>query len=167
VELHKKLNRLLKEYTQISPYREYQVSAYLTQLPLDIVTTSDSYRQAQEKMPPQLRDIILYINAHYYQEISLSYLSDTFAFSKYHLCRCFKKYTGYTINEYITQLRIEQARELLRTTSLSAYQIGAIVGIPDDNYFYRLFRKQVGISPHRYRKQPCAGGLPERRRLCR
>ncbi len=152
VELHKKLNRLLKEYTQISPYREYQVNAYLTELLLDIITASDAYRHAQDKMPPQLRDIILYINEHYYQEISLTYLSDTFAISKYHLCRCFKKYTGYTINEYITQLRIEQAKELLRTTSLSAYQIGAIVGIADENYFYRLFKKQVGISPHKYRK---------------
>ncbi len=152
VELHKKLNRLLKEYTQISPYREYQVNALLTELLLDIVTASDAYRHAQEKIPPQLRDIILYINEHYYQEISLAYLSDTFAISKYHLCRCFKKYTGNTINEYITQLRIEQAKELLRTTSLSAYQIGAIVGIEDENYFYRLFKKHVGISPHKYRK---------------
>ncbi len=152
VELYKKLNRLLKEYTEINPYREYQVNAHLTELLLDFMTTSDAWQHAQEKMPPQLRDIIRYINSHYYQEIPLSYLSEMFAISKYHLCRCFKKYTGYTINEYITQLRIEQAKELLRTTSLSAYQIGAIVGIADENYFYRLFKKNVGISPHRYRK---------------
>ncbi len=152
VELHKKLNQLLMEYTQISPYREYQVNALLTQLFLSFMTTSDTYRHAQKKMPQQLRDIILHINNHYYQEISLDDLSSAFAISKYHLCRCFKQYTGCTINEYITQLRIEQAKELLRTTSMSAYQIGAIVGIADENYFYRLFKKNVGISPHKYRK---------------
>ncbi len=152
VELHKKLNKLLRDYTEISPYREYQVNARLTELLLNIMMTSDAYEKAQEKMPPQLRDIILYLNGNYYREISLDDLSSSFAISKYHLCRCFKKYLGCTINEYITQLRIEQAKELLRTTSLTAYQIGAIVGIADENYFYRLFKKNVGISPHRYRK---------------
>ena len=46
---------------------------------------------------------------------------------------------------------MERAKELLRTTSLPAYQVGVLVGIADENYFYRLFKKNVGISPHRYR----------------
>ncbi len=151
-ELSKRLDRLLKEYTRIGPYREYQVNAALTELLLAIMTTSDSYRQTREKLPPQLKDIVLYINGHYFQEISLDDLSSSYSISKYHLCRCFRQYTGYTINEYITQLQIEQAKELLRTTSLPAYQVGAAVGIADANYFYRFFKKNVGISPHKYRK---------------
>lgn len=152
VELHARLSKMLKAYTSINPYREYHVNALLTELLLAMMTTSDSYKHAQAKIPPQLKDIILYVNSHYYRNISLDYLSSTYAISKYHLCRCFKSYTGYTINEYITLLRVEQAKELLRTTSLPAYQVGAIVGIEDENYFYRLFKKYVGISPHKYRK---------------
>jgi len=80
------------------------------------------------------------------------YLSNYFAISKYHLCRSFKKYTGYTLTEYITQLRMDRAKELLKTTTLAANQIAAVVGIADENYFYRLFKKYVGISAHKYRK---------------
>ena len=149
--LLKNLNRLLGEYTRVDPYREYRVNALLTNFMLTILTATDSYRRVQENLPLQLNDLILYLNEHFNRDISLDALSSSFAISKYYLCRCFKQYTGYTINEYVNQLRMERAKELLRTTSLPAYQVGVLVGIADENYFYRLFKKNVGISPHRYR----------------
>ncbi len=104
-------------------------------------------------MPDQLKYLVHYVNNNYTHELSLEFLSAFFGISKYHLCRSFKKYTGFTLNDYITQLRLEQAKELLRTTSLPANKICFMIGINDENYFYRLFKKHVGISPQKYRKE--------------
>ena len=127
-------------------------TALLTDLLLFVFMGSESYRRAQQNMPDQIKDIAYYLNRNFSKELSLDSLASSFSISKYHLCRSFKKYTGFTLNEYVTQLRIERAKELLRTTALPANQIGGLVGIPDENYFYRLFRRHTGQSPHKYRK---------------
>ena len=134
VNFHRQLLKLLNAYTEISPYREVQVSTLLTSLLLSIITTSDAYRHAQQAMPGQIKDIVYYINNNYSRDLSVEYLSNYFAISKYHLCRSFKKYTDYTLTEYITQLRMDRAKELLKTTALAANQIAAVVGITDENY---------------------------------
>lgn len=152
VDFQMEVEKLLRAYTAISPYREYQVSALLTNLLLDIMTSSEAYQRAQQNMPDQIKDITNYLNRNFSKELSLDALASSFSISKYHLCRSFKKYTGFTLNEYVTQLRLERAKELLRTTTLPANRIGTLVGITDENYFYRLFRKATGQSPHKYRK---------------
>ena len=152
VDFHKKLLRLLAAYTEISPYREIQVSTLLTDLLLSIIKSSDVYQHDRETMPKEVGDIVRYLNDNYAKEVSVDFLSKNFSISKYHLCRSFKKYTGYTVTEYVTQLRIDRAKELLKTTSLAANQIAQLVGLKDENYFYRLFRKHVGVSAHSYRK---------------
>lgn len=151
-DFQKKLEYLLKTYMSVSPYREYQVSALLNGLFVSILDDTLSSAKTRQNMPDQLKFLIHYINSNYSHDLSLQFLADFFGFSKYHLCRVFKKYTGFTLNDYITRLRIEQAKELLATTTLPANKIGAITGIRDENYFYRLFRKHTGMSPHKYRK---------------
>ncbi len=151
-DFQRQLEKLLRAQTAIQPYREYQVSALLTNLLLYVLTSSESYRRSQQNMPDQIRDIAYYLNRNSAKELSLDALAASFSISKYYLCRSFKKYTGFTLNEYVTLLRLERAKELLRTTTLPANQIGAIIGIPDENYFYRLFRKHTGQTPHKYRK---------------
>lgn len=152
IDFHLAVVRLLRAHTTINPYREYQVSALMTNLLLAIMTSSEAYQHAQQSMPYQIKDVANYLSRNFSKEFSLDALAASFSISKYHLCRSFKKYTGFTINEYVTQLRLERAKDLLRTTTLSANKIGALVGIPDENYFYRLFRKHTGQSPHKYRK---------------
>lgn len=72
--------------------------------------------------------------------------------SKYHLCRLFQKHLGFSPNEYLIQLRLENAKKLLLNTSLPANKITSMVGIADENYFYRLFKNRVGISVREFRK---------------
>lgn len=151
-DFQKKLEHLLKTYVSVSPYREYQVSSLLNELFVYILTETRTFAHDQQNTPDQLKFLIHYVNSNYSHDLSLEYLSDFFGFSKYHLCRIFKKYTGFTLNDYITQLRLERAKELLTTTALPANKIGTIVGINDENYFYRLFRKHIGVSPQKYRK---------------
>ncbi len=70
---------------------------------------------------------------------------------KMYVSSSYSNNTGYTINNYITRLRIERAKDLLKTTSLPANKICIMLGIEDTNYFYRLFKKQTGKSPNEFR----------------
>lgn len=65
----------------------------------------------------------------------------------------FSKETGQTAIEYLTQLRIEQAKQLLQETVLSMAEIAWASGFQDPNYFSRIFKKQTGDTPRTYRKR--------------
>lgn len=66
--------------------------------------------------------------------------------------RCLKRHTGMSPLKYQHYLRIEEAKRLLRHSSFTVGEIGAQVGYSDDNYFIRMFRTKVGISPGAYRQ---------------
>jgi len=64
----------------------------------------------------------------------------------------FKESTGTSPQNYIISIRIKKACELLENTDLSILKVAEQVGICDQNYFSRLFKKHMGISPSEYRK---------------
>lgn len=68
------------------------------------------------------------------------------------MTRIFKEQFGISINNYLLQIRITRAKELLRFTDLSVEKIGADCGILDANYFARTFKKAEGVSPGEFRK---------------
>jgi len=67
------------------------------------------------------------------------------------LARKFKQTHKTTLSQYVLHRRIEKAKSLLATTTLTIYEVGSAVGIPDPQYFNKQFRKVTGISPSRYR----------------
>lgn len=66
--------------------------------------------------------------------------------------RCFKRYTGKTPQQYITEIRMGKAKELLYFSSFSCNEIAQSIGYSDPLYFGRVFKQAVGISPLAYRK---------------
>ena len=66
----------------------------------------------------------------------------------------FKKETGKTFINYLTDYRMEEAVELLLTQNEKTYVIAEKVGYPDANYFSYVFKKKFGVSPSKYRKSP-------------
>ena len=75
--------------------------------------------------------------------------------TKTYLCSIFKKETGKTINEYITETRMETAKLLLHQQDIRFYEISGMVGINDPNYFSTLFKKYTGLSPSEYQENYC------------
>lgn len=69
-----------------------------------------------------------------------------------YLNRIFKKETGITLSEYISSQRIEKAKELLLTSSLSVSEIALEVGFQSFSYFSKIFKKKTGMEPLKYRK---------------
>lgn len=95
-----------------------------------------------------------YVQAHF-RDCSLSQVlvADHFGMSIYSLSRLFKNHIGSGFSEYVTALRLDAARPLLLETDLTIAQISAQVGIPNSNYFARLFKLRYQLSPAQFRKQ--------------
>lgn len=94
-----------------------------------------------------------YLDEHYMDHISLDFLSEQFFINKYYLSRVFKEQFDVTILSYLDQIRISQAKHLLRFSTMTIEEIGHNVGIPDPGYFNRVFKKVEGNTPGEYRKQ--------------
>ncbi|MDD6069362.1 MAG: response regulator [Clostridiales bacterium] len=95
----------------------------------------------------------LYIEQNYSKDIVLDEVSKELQISPYYLSKLFKKKTGNTFIEYLTSVRIERAKELLRNSSKSMKEICMEVGYSDANYFSRTFKKNVGVSPTEYKEE--------------
>lgn len=97
-----------------------------------------------------VRKTINYIRLNISSPLSLKVLADNFGTNASYLSAQFKKETNRTITDYIHQERINAAIQLLNTTNLSMQEIAFRVGIDDYNYFSKIFKKQVGMSPLQY-----------------
>ena len=78
-------------------------------------------------------------------------LADYFQISVYSVSKMFNNQIGTGFSEYINSKRVEYAKELLLTTENSVKEIAGMVGIPDDNYFSKIFRKYTGVTPVEFR----------------
>lgn len=83
--------------------------------------------------------------------LSLTGVAKEFYMNSSYLSRIFKKETGMSFVEYLTSLRIEKAKTLLKDSDLKIYEIAEKIGISNSNYFGILFKKKVGCSPLEYR----------------
>ena len=93
-----------------------------------------------------------YINRNLQNNLSVSLLCTELGVSKNVLYKCFDEFYGMTLVEYITAHRITKAKDLLEKTNDPVYLVAEKVGIGNYTYFCRLFLKEVGVSPLKYRK---------------
>ena len=94
-----------------------------------------------------------YIEEHYDEDFNVADLKKFASYDEQYFSRLFKDATGYTPKEYITRRRIGKAQCLLIYTSLSLTEISSRVGYDDPNYFGKMFKKIIGMSPLFYRKK--------------
>lgn len=97
--------------------------------------------------------ILRYIEEHYAENLSLRDLAELVNANEYYLSHTFKKITHYSPQQYILRRRIGKAQCLLIYTSLTLTEIAARVGYDDSNYFSRVFKKIIGMSPRLYRQK--------------
>ncbi|GLX67515.1 response regulator transcription factor [Paenibacillus glycanilyticus] len=96
--------------------------------------------------------MVAYIDAHYEQKLYLKDLSAQFFINQVYCCQLFKKNLGKTFSEYVSELRIKKARELLKKTDLSIEEIAIQTGYVEYYYFNKVFKKHCGITPAKFRK---------------
>ena len=109
--------------------------------------------KATSKQTVIVNSIIDYIQQEYAKdELSAQLIADKFKMSVVYLGQVFKEVIGMSILEYINDVRIKKAAHLLETTNYSGREIIAKVGYCNESNFYKLFKKQYGITPNEYRK---------------
>lgn len=92
-----------------------------------------------------------FVQSHYAMELSLQILAIRFNVNSIYLGRVFKEETGEYFSDYLTNIRLDKAKQLLETTHLNASEISERVGYADANYFSRKFKQTIGLSPTEYR----------------
>ena len=100
----------------------------------EIVRTAGTKRQ-------NVQEIKDYLDLHFAEKITLDALAERFYINKFYLTRVFKEQFGLSVTNYLTQLRITQAKRLLRFTGKSVENVAQECGLNDANYFSRLFKK--------------------------
>jgi len=94
-----------------------------------------------------------YIVEHYTNsELSVDMMCNYLNVSATYFSTIFKRETGMNFVNYLTKVRLDKALHLLNTTDEKTYNISAIIGYPEPNYFSYVFKKQYGVSPSNYRK---------------
>ncbi len=94
-----------------------------------------------------------YILQQYNNDISLDDVSREVDISPYYFSKLFKEETGENFIEYLTAVRIEKAKQLLMNSSFSMKEICGEVGYADPNYFSRIFKKNVGVTPTEFKEE--------------
>lgn len=118
----------------------------------DLLHFADMLTKLAQRERNIIRDIADYIEQHYHEEMTLQHISDRFFLSREYISRRFKQEFGENISDYITRIRIDKAKQLLRSPNLRIVQIAEIIGYQDEKYFSKVFKKTVGLSPNEYRK---------------
>lgn len=116
---------------------------------------------AAEKKPSEkaLRDgeriktMLQYIQEHYAQELTLTKIAASAAISENECLRCFHSMIGSTPIQYVKQVRIQKAAELLTSTDQKISDIGAECGFQEMSYFAKAFRELKGCTPSELRKK--------------
>ncbi len=121
---------------------------FLTEL-----SRSAVYPPTSQKFPAGVQRALDHIELHYETIGNLDEVAEVAQMSKYHFLREFRRYTGITPIEYLNKLRIEKAVNLLRTTNMNLQDISRSVGYANGNYFSKVFRSWVGVSPGRFRRE--------------
>ena len=102
---------------------------------------------------PQVQRAVIQIDSGLSGDLSLKRLAEQQNINASYLSTIFKRETGQTVTEYVNQRRIQLARQLLSSTQLQIQTIAQHCGIPDVNYFSKIFKKYVGNTPKQFRQE--------------
>ncbi len=108
--------------------------------------------EAKNSIPPLILKSIDYINENYHEKQTLEKLAKTFFVAKTTLMYQFKKYTNCSMIDYLLNVRLTKAKEMLLNSKKSVGDIAEACGFSSSNYFGLIFKKKENLSPANYRK---------------
>lgn len=109
----------------------------------------------------EIAEVIKYIELHYQDKITLEMIAEHVNFSENYLCRVFREQTGTSLINYINNVRMNKAADLILKGHTYIKEVSSLVGISDQFYFSRVFKKHFGVSPTDYRTHVMQSGKQE------
>ena len=145
------LCNIVKEYNEQNVGYELAIKANI------LSALSIIYRLSGETIyktdNTNIQQAIKYIKNHFHEDISLDDIAASVSLSKSYFIHKFKEYTGCTVNEYLRSVRCKHAKHLLRHPNASVTEVAFQCGFSDVSYFTKVFKKNVGILPSKYKTQ--------------
>lgn len=123
------------------------ISPYMVRSYCDLVE-----KRSMSSYSEPVRQILVTVDASLTGDLSLKRFAEELFLNTSYLSTLFKKEVGMTLTDYVNKNRIDYAKKLLKSTTLSIQDIAIQCGIPDIHYFTRLFRREMGMSPREWRK---------------
>lgn len=155
-QIHPALAGLTKNCGLTSPGLELYIKSQLFTLfwileSLQIKVKKEMVTQYHASQIRKMKDLLQFIALHYASPLKLKDAADFCGYSIPHFMKFFKSFTGSTFIEYLNTYRLKKACELLLTTNLTVLEISETVGFDNHSYFIRIFKRQYGITPKKYR----------------
>lgn len=116
----------------------------LTDLVFDLVDS---------KHKNMIRNAVSYMTLNCAKDVSLGETADQVGYSCSHFSKIFKEETGCGFREYLNRIRMEKAKGMLLSENVTVIQVCEACGFTDQSYFCKVFKKMVGVTPDRFRKQ--------------
>lgn len=157
--------RLVKEYSEEQPEFQLMVKALIIEMLVLILrslekvqdnTVTLALSKNAKRKQYLVNHAIYYLENHHTQEITLEQLADTLYVSPTYLSKVFKESTGMSPINYLIQVRLKHAKELLANEQLTIREISQAVGYQDAYHFSKLFKKYYGVSPSQLAKKSLA-----------
>ncbi|WP_059049844.1 response regulator [Paenibacillus senegalimassiliensis] len=126
---------------------EQAVTGYLLEICEKI---RDKRRTKPKNAVERIRQVI---GAKYGEDLSIEKIAEEVFLSPTYMCFFYKQETGETVVEYLTKVRMEKAKEMLRDPAIKFYEIASKVGYMNPSYFSKLFKKHTGVTPSAYRNE--------------
>lgn len=148
----KEISRILSEIYETqceeSMVAKYKVQSLVYEFFSELAITENS-----KKIYDPIDRAIRTIEYNYNNKITVQGLADSFYLDEAYFSRLFKQKTGLSPKQYLLNVRLKRAKELLLNTEYPINEISATVGFSDPLYFSKLFLKKAGLSPSLYRQQ--------------
>lgn len=136
------------------PFAEfYSIEQYRTWLQSQIQPILSAISSQLETKDPVISFVLDYLNHHYGEDINLNLVADKLNLTPGYLSSIFKEKTNINFSEYLNNLRVERAKELLVNVDLRIQDIAMQVGYQNVNSFIRMFKRRYGLTPGEYRKR--------------
>lgn len=126
-----------------------EMHRYLARLARELKPEAD----APEVSSRAFQNALSYIRLHASERLLLEDVAEASGFGKTYICALFKKHLGTTFTQYLTGVRLENAKELIRNTDMKLDDVARRCGVGEPSYFYRLFKKATGLTPAAYRQR--------------
>jgi transcriptional regulator GlxA family with amidase domain len=116
-------------------------------------TTPQFFAEDGGDVDQRVQEVVVLIRNNLHRNLSLETLASSVNLSRWYLSHLFKDEMRMSPVQYIKSVRLQEAKQLLETTSLSVKEVMAKVGIMDKSHFERDFKKAFGLTPARYKAQ--------------
>lgn len=153
-EINRKVLYLVEDITieKLTKYKTLEnLKNYMVDLCKDIINHLITIEEKESsKLIHKAKE---YINSKYNSAITLDEICEYVSVSKSYFCYMFKREMGESIWNYLTNYRIEKAKDLLHNTDMKNYEISYYIGYENASYFTKTFRKLTGMTPHEFRNK--------------